>query len=456
MAGWGTPRVSDGTLAETTTMPPSGTRSRLELEVLLTGCPTPNCDDANNATRDSGQFQSLTRTARLAGWPTPAAHEAGGTPEQFLERKRRAIEQGSQLGISLTSLSLMAQTVVGSISSPMTLGSWPTPTARDFKSALRTESEQTTSPPLSHVALLAGWTTPQAHDVSGRSEGQKQIHGTKHGCACLVRDAQLAGWPTPMAGSPATENYNEAGNTDSSRKTVSLVGWPTPRTRDDLPETLEAWETRNAQKKAENPNLGSIHRPLNIAAQEVAGWPTPSAEGSAGEVSEDLERVGNKWRNKKTGRILQTNLATDVKMLVQGWNTPRATDGSNRGPNQSGGALSHDAQLAGWATPDAPRSKDSDASAFRWNPNKKQDDAVTQILGRDTPLSAVPMEKRGALNAAHSRWLQGYPRVWDVAAILAHRLIHSRPRKRASCASGGTATPSTPSPVPSSSSPAGI
>lgn len=42
-----------------------------------------------------------------------------------------------------------------------------------------------------------GWTTPQAHDTSGRSEGQKAKHGTKHGCACLVRDALTAPWPTP-------------------------------------------------------------------------------------------------------------------------------------------------------------------------------------------------------------------------------------------------------------------
>ena len=44
-----------------------------------------------------------------SGWATPAAHEAGGTPEQFLERKRLAKESGSKLGISLTSLSLQAQ-----------------------------------------------------------------------------------------------------------------------------------------------------------------------------------------------------------------------------------------------------------------------------------------------------------------------------------------------------------
>jgi hypothetical protein len=35
-----------------------------------------------------------------------------------------------------------------------------------------------------------------------------------------------------MAGSPATETYNAAGNNDSSRKTVELAGRATPTTRD--------------------------------------------------------------------------------------------------------------------------------------------------------------------------------------------------------------------------------
>ncbi len=34
----------------------------------------------------------------------------------------------------------------------------------------------------------------------------------------------MAAWPTPMAGTPTQRGYNEAGNTDSSRKTVALVG----------------------------------------------------------------------------------------------------------------------------------------------------------------------------------------------------------------------------------------
>lgn len=56
----------------------------------------------------------------------------------------------------------------------------------------------------------SGWTTPQAHDTSGRSIGQKAKHGTKHGCACLVRDAELSGWPTPAARDWRSESASDA------------------------------------------------------------------------------------------------------------------------------------------------------------------------------------------------------------------------------------------------------
>lgn len=81
--------------------------------------PTPN---ASCGTRGGGlchldgRRSNLIDTVKLmepdavaSGWATPASHEAGGTPERFLERKVLARESGSQLGISLTSLSLQAQ-----------------------------------------------------------------------------------------------------------------------------------------------------------------------------------------------------------------------------------------------------------------------------------------------------------------------------------------------------------
>jgi hypothetical protein len=75
---------------------------------------------------------------------------------------------------------------------------WPT-TTRDWKDGGNPDVNVPLNALLGRVAWLAGWTTPQAHDVSGRSENQKQIHGTKHGCACLVRDAKFAGWQTPTS-----------------------------------------------------------------------------------------------------------------------------------------------------------------------------------------------------------------------------------------------------------------
>lgn len=65
---------------------------------------------------------------------------------------------------------------------------WPTPTTRDWKDGGNPDVNVELNGLLGRVCWLAGWTTPQAHDVSGRSKTQKEIHGTKHGCACLVRD----------------------------------------------------------------------------------------------------------------------------------------------------------------------------------------------------------------------------------------------------------------------------
>jgi len=81
--------------------------------------PTPN---ASCGTRGGGlchldgRRSNLIDTVKLmdpdavaSGWATPASHEAGGTPERFIERKELARESGSKLGISLTSLALQAQ-----------------------------------------------------------------------------------------------------------------------------------------------------------------------------------------------------------------------------------------------------------------------------------------------------------------------------------------------------------
>ena len=167
-----------------------------------------------------------------------------------------------------------------------------------------------------------GWQTPTVQDAHGRDR-----HNQKNGTVILslLGQARLAGWPTTRAndGTGAQECKGRTGG----------------------------------------PSL-----------KQVVGWATPSAAGSAGETSADLERVGNKWRNKKTGRILQTNLATDAKMLC-GWATPMWKDS---------------------------RGNHSDS----WG-------QVIKPIGSIATSFPASTGKSAALNPAHSRWLMGYKAAWD-------------------------------------------
>jgi len=70
-------------------------------------------------------------------------------------------------------------------------------------------------------------------------------------------------WPTPMAGTPKQKNYNEAGNTDSSRKTVALLThWPTPKANDDTGAKIPPGRQGGVSLKD---------------AAMMTFWPTPNA-----------------------------------------------------------------------------------------------------------------------------------------------------------------------------------
>lgn len=105
-----------------------------------TGWPTATTLDASNtrnatANRRPGAKKPHAGVTLVdaASWATPAAHEAGGTPEAFLARKAsHNLKSGSsKCGVSLTSLSLQA--------------AWATPTRRDYRGTGRTRLERTGS-----------------------------------------------------------------------------------------------------------------------------------------------------------------------------------------------------------------------------------------------------------------------------------------------------------------------
>jgi hypothetical protein len=93
--------------------------------------------------------------------------------------------------------------------------------------------------------------------------------------ALLGRTAWLAGWPTPMAGTPAQNGNNPAGNTDSSRKTMALAGWPTPRQADGEKNVRsQEGSDRDIERKGGPQDT--------MQAASLAGWPTHRANDGTG------------------------------------------------------------------------------------------------------------------------------------------------------------------------------
>lgn len=117
---------------------------------------------------------------------------------------------------------------------------------------------------LNAAACLSGW--PTTTTTRDWKDGHEQPAVETN--ALLGRVAWLAaGWPAPMAGTPAQNGNNPAGNTDSSRKTVALLsGWGTPLANDKI--RSEKFST------GRNPNLreGAV----------LSGWPTTTTQDSAG------------------------------------------------------------------------------------------------------------------------------------------------------------------------------
>ena len=235
------------------------------------------------------------------------------------------------------------------------------------------------------------------------SNGSKTMSGVRRrleageslGSQGLSAAARMATgcWPTPMAGSPAKDGqYNEAGNTCNGLRTV-----------------------------------------------ELCGWATPSSQGSAGEVSDDLELRGRKFVNSKTGRVLQTNLATDVKMLV-GWATPRASDpktGSDYTDNMTGKSLSMDASLCagGWPTPRAEDSEQTVAHGGRADTlNSASKLAASGPTASGSPASmedpggSQGRSSRMRLNPFFSGWLMGFRKEWTFAGLIGLSRLPRRSR----------------------------
>ena len=154
------------------------------------------------------------------------------------------------------------------------------------------------------------------------------------------------------------------------------------------------------------------------------GWPTADSQSAYRGATDTLEKF------RPSGAYRQETL-NDSALRVIGFNTPRATDGTHGGPNQSGGALPADAaKIVGWASPTAHKTTQSgdltNPDGTPWDGRQKPHQngrPVTTALADQAKItgpipgsSPVPTERKGVLDAAFSRWLMGFPETWDEAS----------------------------------------
>jgi len=168
-------------------------------------------------------------------------------------------------------------------------------------------------------------------------------------------------------------------------------GWATPVANDDnkSPEAHLRMKKRMGERDGSGANRTAI---TSLAVQaKVAGWPTPDASaGSGGRVSSNpLARV----RLSGTKKALTINEA---------------------------------AQLAGYPTPAARDWRDGRSNQH--GKNARPLNEVAMLVGQTASSSPAPTAKRGQLNPALSRWLMGFPPIWDEAAIRAFRSMKRRKR----------------------------
>lgn len=155
--------------------------------------------------------------------PTPCAQHAEGSPEAFLERKRRAVEHGSQMGISPTDLQIIAK--LSTVPTPCTPNGGRSMDPEKMDATGRTADGRKHAASLEHAVKLAAVPTPQEGDRRC-GQAKRAIEGAH--AQRLTDYAHLSSVPTPTS----TERSGQGEANSSLMQEAKLASLSTPSARD--------------------------------------------------------------------------------------------------------------------------------------------------------------------------------------------------------------------------------
>jgi hypothetical protein len=186
--------------------------------------------------------------------------------------------------------------------------------------------------------------------------------------------------------------------------------------------------------------LDGISDDLEAAGYTVGAIALPACSVGA-RHTDDTEFSG--WLTAKesntNGPGIHGDAGKDLQTVaMSAWVSPTAQDQSrgSKPPKETDTGIPLSQQVASWGTPASRDHKDGHCDMTKVEENGL---LPRQVLGAITNSATSPTVKSGGLNPALSRWLQGYPKEWCQAAILAYRKFKT-PAKREAGDSTATET----------------